>query len=82
MPFGPRLPGPRPTRERVAELLRRAPTPLTTPQIVGRLGLSRPAVYKALITLEAEGRVARRRPPPMQQGDSWRWVERAAGAAD
>ena len=69
MPFGPRLPGQyAPVRVIVAGVLRHAPAPLTTPQIIARLGLSRSPVYRALLALEAEGKIVRRRPPPPQQG--------------
>lgn len=63
------------TRDRVAALLLATAAPLTTVQIVARLGLSRSPVYRALCQLEAEGWAVRERPRPLEQGD--RWTRRA-----
>ena len=69
------------TRDRVANLLMASRAPLTTVQIIARLGLSRSPVYKALCELEAQGWAVRQRPAPLEQGDRWTWRKDGEGGA-
>ena len=65
-------------RDRIVDLLLHASVPLTTPEIVARLGLTRGFVLRRLAELEAAGWIAREAIDGDRREQRWRWRDQAA----